>query len=882
MLTIGGSVGCGRSPQTNARLVGHVAFRQASERSYFFTSGARSFLLVDTPQTHPIRWQGRMGRRVLPLEASKEVAGLRQLAFTLPVSEPGVLEYGTQRFAIDWVPTSTSWPSIEAVATSSAPQDVLRRIIRRADHPLEELAARHAMARMARRAGDLEGYENQLLDRARRSLEMGFVDVAVESFSAAGFGAFRSRSLVRADAYVSAAEALANAIDDAHSRAKVALMRGYLDVELARYQRGLERLRAGMDAALQSDDAVLYDYMEKALSQRLSMLGRHDEALAILDKVAPRFEQAPPQFRLHYVIDRGWLRARAMADGAIAEDWTSVIADLERARTLATEVGDVDMADDQLVNLLYASWLAGRPDVARTYLEAFRARPQRETAHGRRLAALVAARLLIDEDSTAALSAFDDLIRAAKAEAAGLPSEYVLQAHHGRALAFGRSSAFDEAHDALLDAFNELEAVSWQVDVRQDRAPFVDHRSTIVEDAVRLSILAGRPADAFLFTERARRLFFRALELRELIENASVVAAERLRFLQLDFEARRRVLEGRTLLRREVVKSRLDDFDAQTAALEVEVRTAWTALFDQIGGIGMTKRNSRPLASIDPIADVLRSDDAIVSFVTTDGVRSALVVHRGRVDAVALAEDDRPIELPSTVGHVYLIPSAEVPLPTLIASWVPTLLETRTVSFLPFASILLSAPSAAEGAAFVVGDPEYDLPAAHREAEWVADHLETKAVLGQEATRRAFMARVSEAKVFHFAGHGQVRDRSQDPWRSGLRLARGEEVRLDELFALLVAPRVAVLSGCETGRAVASGRSTRIGLPEAFLMAGTRTVLATTRPIDDDRETLRFIQAFYRERGASEPVAAYRRAVLDAIKKNKKDWDAFFIEGHRE
>jgi CHAT domain-containing protein len=75
-----------------------------------------------------------------------------------------------------------------------------------------------------------------------------------------------------------------------------------------------------------------------------------------------------------------------------------------------------------------------------------------------------------------------------------------------------------------------------------------------------------------------------------------------------------------------------------------------------------------------------------------------------------------------------------------------------------------------------------------------------------------------------------------DPFQSGLVLANGEQLKLEELLPLLKnsSVREVILSACETGLAQAHRRPDEfLGFPTAFLEHGARTVIATQWPVDD-------------------------------------------------
>jgi CHAT domain-containing protein len=91
-----------------------------------------------------------------------------------------------------------------------------------------------------------------------------------------------------------------------------------------------------------------------------------------------------------------------------------------------------------------------------------------------------------------------------------------------------------------------------------------------------------------------------------------------------------------------------------------------------------------------------------------------------------------------------------------------------------------------------------------------------------------------------------------------------------EIFELGLRTDLVTLSACETGRSFSAGageftQQDRIGLIEAFLHAGSDSVLGSLVPISD-QPTMAFMKRFYAELGRKQPrtqaLAATQRAML--------------------
>lgn len=132
--------------------------------------------------------------------------------------------------------------------------------------------------------------------------------------------------------------------------------------------------------------------------------------------------------------------------------------------------------------------------------------------------------------------------------------------------------------------------------------------------------------------------------------------------------------------------------------------------------------------------------------------------------------------------------------------------------------------------ALVVGDPQSNLPNARREAEAVASRLDATLLAGDGAGVDAVLAALPDADRFHYAGHGMLD--ADDAFRSGLSMS-DDVLDVGDLLSLPAAPRLVVLSGCETGRTNAHARVASIGIAQALILAGSDAVVASNRPVAD-------------------------------------------------
>jgi CHAT domain-containing protein len=194
-------------------------------------------------------------------------------------------------------------------------------------------------------------------------------------------------------------------------------------------------------------------------------------------------------------------------------------------------------------------------------------------------------------------------------------------------------------------------------------------------------------------------------------------------------------------------------------------------------------------------------------------------------------------------------------------------IDDYVIRYAPSVRSLLAAGSPPDrpAAALLVANPLGDLDHTGIESAWVREALgpaRVEVLHGPAATREAVCAAIPRVDILHLATH--ARFDLNWPLQSCVSLAGGERLSIESLLPVLArhAPGLVVLSACETGVArITATPDESLGLPAAFLYAGTRTVLATLWPVDGAATAL-LIGRFYRERANQDKPQA--RALRDA------------------
>jgi CHAT domain-containing protein len=149
------------------------------------------------------------------------------------------------------------------------------------------------------------------------------------------------------------------------------------------------------------------------------------------------------------------------------------------------------------------------------------------------------------------------------------------------------------------------------------------------------------------------------------------------------------------------------------------------------------------------------------------------------------------------------------------------------------------------GRLLLVVDPSRDLAFAPLEAAMVADAARAMQIERLDGDRLAgaeLAAACGRADVLHLVGHGRFDDAS--PYRSGIAIGPLDDADAfwsnADVFGEVEAPaaRLAVLSGCETGRSRPNLVSEEVSLPAAFIAAGYAAVIGSRWAVDDLSTTL--------------------------------------------
>jgi CHAT domain-containing protein len=184
-----------------------------------------------------------------------------------------------------------------------------------------------------------------------------------------------------------------------------------------------------------------------------------------------------------------------------------------------------------------------------------------------------------------------------------------------------------------------------------------------------------------------------------------------------------------------------------------------------------------------------------------------------------------------------------------------------------------------------------DLPQTREEVEEIGKIVGPNAVilLGKDATETAFKKEpLDQFRVLHLAVHGFAD--TQYPERSALILATdpksGDDglLQVREIIRLRLNAELTTLSACNTGVGKLQGQEGVSSLVEAFLVAGSKSVVASLWSADDTFASA-LMDRFYLRLSQSEDTGlALRDAKLDLLAKYGEQvspfyWAAFVVVG---
>lgn len=707
--------------------------------------------------------------------------------------------------------------------------------------------------------------------------------------------------------------ALSRAVRDAHAAAFVLSVHGFAWDEA---ERRLERARAwlgldrklwalhpyyeGLAAFRASEPSRAAERYEEA-RQRLVELGELafaagvDEQLAVTYEKLGRHEQADAvvQRVLDGRTDSGCARARSLSNVAFAgllaaesRGEAPSRAALEAAEAALRGYARPSCAGTPGQDLarLHASLLllaAGQIEAARS-VEAWMG-PSSDRLDERLWRSLLKARLRSARgDETAASNGLQRTRAELEAASGGATAPAMWPEAMGRiefelARLHTAAGRFDAARAAHVRAERFFDAALHRIPFGEGRLLFARSAQRFAFEHARLRLAARDPAGALCVLRRSRSRSMLAANARARLERLE--ANERVRFETHMAEFRRLRSDLETLL-----ASSWRLAESERAELEAHLRQGRSLAETELqAALRILEQPSEPIAC-DALPGPGPGELDLHVFPTTQGVLLGLVKERAST-VLDLASPD-PVDWwraadawLEQASRVRIFDGPGTPDGLHAALWRGRPLATvRPLEFgldTPQNEATPSAPPR-PGRALLVSDAGRNLAGARTEAEGVQRALEQAGwyvarMDGADAEPEPVRRELRKADLFHYAGHGGT----EGPWRGEIELFGGS-LDAGELFGT-PAPTMVVLSGCRTGLAEASDGSERLGLAQAFLLAGSRVVVGATRDMSDAlaaRAGARLIGDWAQHGDAAAAMMAFAR---EEYELGHMDWSALRV-----
>jgi len=684
--------------------------------------------------------------------------------------------------------------------------------------------------------------------------------------------------------WVASAEAAVSNCPDPVTAAWIDYIRALLHDQLGDYRgarAGFERAAASLEELGLREEAANTARYELA-GQHWKM-GQYERAMQEFSRIEEVLRNHPsPIVRAAFFNDMAelYLAARPK-DSSILDDSRQWL------RQALAEWKKVQRVEGQAVstfNLARVARRRGDLEAARRYLDEARSLSPSPDGLSGRARDLFEAELHVEAGhTTEAVERYRAVLEREARTVPDGPSEWTWRAHHGLARVFWRSGELERARDALDAALEHRRVAATRAALRDQQASLLAQTDDVFLDAIEVALELDDVAGAFMVADALLAEMIGAVDTQARWSRLS--EAQRV-------ELQRRLDEYRsawaTFDRERSEASELPAETRRARAVERRARRRELArMFDEI--FAWLDEAAPPTElgadSVDGLRRRLKDDEALLSAVRSEDERFVFWLDSERLD-VRRTSPDEPILGPwaerlDGIQHLHIVGrDAELlalPVRSMKDDRIPY--EAVSLAMLPYAGALRSLDAPSHLGAVVVADPEGDLPQARAEGRLVTEALGgARLFVMDQATRGRVLEALSTASALHFAGHGILTP--ADPWDAHLRLADDQRLTLDDILVQRLPLRLVVLSGCETGKLVALSQRDGIGLADAFLAGGARTVLATSKRVRDE-EAVRFMERFYAHDPVGQPAEALRRAALEDRAAGGQTWKVFRLFGGR-
>jgi tetratricopeptide (TPR) repeat protein len=674
----------------------------------------------------------------------------------------------------------------------------------------------------------------------------------------------------------------------AESRYQLSYYGGLLAEKEGDYRTALAEIQNAVEIA----ERVQLDRYQWLAEEKLALLlrgvGRSREAVQLFDRLGRTPHSADSCEEAQFLSNQAWSVLLAREAGESFGDPTRI---LEQALKIYETCEDVtpQKKANILINLALAHLQEGRLTQAKDQLaRAHELEPHASIPHKLWQLDLEARIARREGRSEEALHLFADLNELALATSS---ADGRLRAALGKAQSQEALRDRTAALKTLLEAETLLDEQSLQIPLHEGRETFMATRQALVSLHIELLLDQDRREEALAVARHGRSRMLRQLERGDRLANLIPEKRVRWESLLAEYQQRRAALEEQAIDEwRLPVDQRRQERGARKAEAEAVKKLldrAFLLLEDPSEQPVKEPRPPRPGELILAYHPLPRGWTGFAA----DG--KTVAVHRFElppdVRSLSTEEQARRLLLPfrayiERAQRIRILPSGpllDVDFHSLPFDGDVLLARTPVVYGLDLPVSARSAQAPGSRHALLVADPRNDLPGALAEARTIGRILTagpqpwtTEELKSTEASVEAVRRRFGSVDLLHYAGHGTFS--GFGGWESGLLLAQKTRLTLGDILALERVPSWVVLSGCDTGRSSPDASIESLGLAQAFLLAGSRAVVASIRPIDD-RGVPEFFTDLYRQWDREPDLAvALQHAQLSWRQRNPgADWRAF-------
>jgi CHAT domain-containing protein len=466
----------------------------------------------------------------------------------------------------------------------------------------------------------------------------------------------------------------------------------------------------------------------------------------------------------------------------------------------------------------------------------------------------------------------------------------------------------DEATPLYQGAIQQIESTRSLLQSEEYRQSYFEGAVDAYVGMMDVLLLAGKPEEAFDYSERARsRAFLDLLGSKAQLSRVKSGLLGEERTLQERIAAIRARLSGE------------DNGEVDRAGLRKELSEAEAAYSAFLSKVRKEDKEQASLMTVEPlrlkeVQELLDPGTSLLEYFVTDKEVFAWVIEREKLQfqrvelpkeklsglvktlresIFTLGERDKFHEtsavlhkqlieplLPHITGKELIIVPHEVlhylPFHALVGSDGHYLIEKYPIYYLSSASLLqfVKEKRKAGGERVLafgnpdLGDPEKNLEYAELEAEEVKNvYPKSTVYVKKEASEEKSKSLSPTHDILHFATHAQLNE--DDPLSSAVLLAKEDKgdgrLEVREIFGMDLKANLVVLSGCDTGLGKLSTGDELVGLTRAFIYAGTPSVVASLWSVDDS-STAHLMSSFYRNLKSMSKVEALRQAQLELIR----------------